>query len=159
MNCDMCGKEDQLFKTEIEGTMMNVCKNCASYGKVVGRLAIEQPFIEPEVEQTIIRSSKPIPIEIIVTNFASLIKSAREKKDLKQEEVAKLINEKESVLHHVESGKSIPDLTLARKLEKFFSIKLIEQYVDQPTAKAAGLKGKEGMTLADVALIKGNNRR
>ena len=45
---------------------------------------------------------------------------------LKQEELARRLAEKESVIHHIESGNFVPSLALARKLEKCLGITLVE---------------------------------
>ena len=50
---------------------------------------------------------------------------------LKQEELARKINEKESLIHKLENELVEPSLKLAEKLEKFLKIKLIEIYSDE----------------------------
>ena len=47
---------------------------------------------------------------------------------LKQKELAKMLAEKESVIHKLESGNIEPSLNLARKLERQLRIKIIEQH-------------------------------
>jgi putative transcription factor len=58
------------------------------------------------------------------TDFAKVIKNAREMLDLSQEEVGRKINEKPSVISHLETGAMKPDDALARKLEHFLKIQL-----------------------------------
>lgn len=126
MECDMCGSSEQLFKTEVEGSMLNVCSQCAKYCTVISRVKTEEEIQKEEERFTRKTVKADEPVETIIQNYSTLIKQAREKKGLKQEEVAKKINEKESVLHHVESGKGSLSIALARKLERFFNIKLVE---------------------------------
>ncbi len=38
------------------------------------------------------------------------------------------INEKESLIHQIETGRFEPNIALTRKLEKFLKIKLIEEH-------------------------------
>jgi len=45
--------------------------------------------------------------------------------NLKIKDLAKEIKEKESIMARVESGKLKPTIDLARKLERFFGIKLV----------------------------------
>ena len=52
-------------------------------------------------------------------DFNTIIRVAREKKGWSREELAKKIYEKVSVINRIESGKMVPDIKLARKLEKF----------------------------------------
>ena len=72
-----------------------------------------------------------IPVKIkeisedVVSNYSELIKKAREKKGLKQDDLAKNIAEKESTIHKIETGALKPSFNLARKLELFLGIKLI----------------------------------
>lgn len=124
-DCEMCGKIiSKPVKAFIEGITMNVCPQCAAYGK-----RLEEPS-NRNTNMTTRRAPRlfedPDSNKYIVSNYGSIIKSAREKKGLKQEQVAKSLNEKESVIHKVESGHLEPSLKLANKLEKFFGITITE---------------------------------
>ena len=66
-------------------------------------------------------------MQVVVSNYGSLIKNAREKMGLKQEELAKKLNEKESIIQKIETANFKPGMKLAKKLERFFGIKLIEE--------------------------------
>ena len=37
MNCNMCGREGRLVNSEVEGVILQVCKECARYGKIIPR--------------------------------------------------------------------------------------------------------------------------
>lgn len=124
----MCGQESYLLKAVIEGTELKVCKNCTKYGKVIGKIRQDKQF----KKKTYITPEKEKETEdFVVENYSKLIKNARESLNLKQEDVAKKISEKESVIHHIESGSHKPSIPLAKKFEKFFNIKLIEQFEDK----------------------------
>jgi len=118
MECELCGKKTKLVKARIDGVLLNVCLECAKSGKIV-----EQQIKTMPVKRL---TAPAQPEEYVVPDFAQQIRLARQKKGLKQEELARLLNEKLSLISSVESGKHVPDLKLARKLEKFFGIKLIE---------------------------------
>ena len=45
INCDMCGRDTQLFKADIEGTILNVCGNCSRFGKIIETLRRERTEI------------------------------------------------------------------------------------------------------------------
>ncbi len=124
-DCEMCGKKGVATKkVTIEGTTMMVCDACATYGaevtlpkkisaKIIRNYAPRE-FVDPDAEARIIQQ------------FETVVKNAREKRGLKQEQVAKQLNEKESLIQNIESGRFKPSLKTARKLEKFFGIILVE---------------------------------
>ncbi|MGE0792651.1 MAG: multiprotein bridging factor aMBF1 [Candidatus Woesearchaeota archaeon] len=118
-SCDMCGKDDRLIKVKLEGTIMNVCTSCSKYGEKINETNFKSKSYFKKMESEI--------EEVLVSNYSTLIKNSREKLNLKQEDVAKKINEKESLIHQIESGSITPRLVTIKKLEKFFNIKLIEK--------------------------------
>ena len=131
----MCGKETNLVIAIIEGTEMQVCNQCAKFGKIIKKI---EP--EPKRKKTkkkdlkkIIKEGKKEKelIQIINPDYGNIIKKKRESIGLKQEEFAKKINEKISLIHKVEIGKLEPSIALARKIERFLKIKLIEQYEEE----------------------------
>lgn len=127
MQCDMCGKEEQLYQTDVEGGILNVCKACSRFGKVI---SIVRPKKEGSTEtpSNIRQVIKKELVQVIVDDYGALIKRAREKLGLNQEELAKMLAEKESKIHKMESGQYEPNLEMARKLERQLKIKLIEQH-------------------------------
>jgi len=131
MKCEMCGSEGKLFKTSIEGSELNVCKECSKYGKVIAPVKTETT----EKKQT--RKSKTVSfpeediIQIIVPDYSERIRKKRDTLGLKQEEFAKKINEKESLIHKIETSQFEPSIKLARKIEKFLKINLIEQHKEE----------------------------
>ena len=132
MQCDMCGKPGSLFLVQIEGTLMNVCEGCTSFGKV-----IREPVNNRIIKKQVVKEE----------NYAFSIKSAREKKGLTQELLAKKVGEKESLIQNMESGHFEPSIALAKKLEKFLGIQLIDD--DIPTVISEVKTKQEGMTIAD----------
>ena len=122
-NCDMCGKETNLFLAEIEGTELSVCNECARFGKIVKRSF--RP--KPRERRHEISSSKKQTLQIIREDFSDIIRKKREKLGLKQEQMAKRLAEKESLLHKIETGNIVPSMKLARKLEKILNVTLIEE--------------------------------
>jgi len=159
LNCDLCGKPGRLFKVELEGSRIVACEDCSKYGKVIHEIK-EEPsknkMSAKAKEQGIIRSAPRTPetIQFIVKDYSSKIKNAREKKGLKQEDFAKQINEKESLLHQLESGKMEPNMELAKKLEKVLGIKLIEEITLEPEEKTDKMKANGPMTLGDMINLK-----
>ncbi|MBU4492883.1 MAG: TIGR00270 family protein [Nanoarchaeota archaeon] len=150
MQCDLCGaKTENLFRAIVEGTELNVCKDCAKYGKI-----IEKKPIKVEEKRQFTKPAEPEKeiIQVIVPDFAQRIKKKRESLGLKQKEFAKKTSEKESLIHNIETGSFEPSISLARKLEKFLKIKLIEDYEEE---HKKGSKTKtEGFTVGDLIKIK-----
>jgi len=161
MNCDLCGKTGTLYKAEIEGVRMNACETCAKHGKIFHEITQETPKQKQKEskrqEQVEREIAKPVEIlQLIVKDYSLKIKNARERKGLKQEDFAKRIKEKESVIHQLESGHMEPNIELARKLEKELGIKLVEEYKEDPDElkKDKMLRANGPLTLGDMINIK-----
>ncbi len=147
--CEMCGKESSLFRVLVEGSTLNVCEKCSRHGKVLGtaeinleRKHISKVIMEPQIAYE------------IVSDYAERIKKAREQLKMKQEDLALKISEKVVEIHKLESNKIKPSFRLARKLEKFLNIGLIEQIFEDKTSK---LNFKDGnLTIGDILNLKKN---
>jgi len=127
MNCEMCGSEGKLFKTLVEGSELSVCEKCSKFGKVISEIKTE-PEKKQRKEYRVTTFPDKELIQIIVSDYAERIKKKREELGLKQEEFAKKINEKESLIHNIETRHIEPNIMLARKIEQFLKIGLVEQY-------------------------------
>lgn len=129
--CDMCGSKEAMVVADVEGGILNVCNDCSSFGKIKSK--ITGPKVDKkhqkgaETAKMHVQPEKEI-IQMIVQDFARKIRDKREHLNLKQEELAKKLNEKESLLHKIEIGEFEPSIALARKLEKFLHLKLVEQH-------------------------------
>lgn len=129
MECEMCGKQGKLFVTSLEGTQMNLCAICTKFGKTLKPV---QKLSEKSPSHVLARPQFPKEeqVEVIVENYAQLIKEKREKLGLKQEDLAKKLAERVSLIQKLESGTFEPTLTLARKLERYLEMKLVEQHTE-----------------------------
>lgn len=141
----MCGKVGEVLRTLIEGVEMNVCRNCSKHGKVLKKVMVHG--ILP-------KKNKPVKVveekvDVIVDDYADRIKKKREELGLKQEELAKKISEKESLLHKIESGKFEPSMGFAKKLERFLKITLIEEEKMEKEV-SSGTNKSEGFTIGDM---------
>lgn len=152
MQCNICGKEEAEYVSEIEGTEMKVCHACSGYGKNTKKIKKEQPIARKKYVPY--KAEKEKPIELIVDNYAEIIKNTREKRGLKQEELAKKINEKESVIHGLESRQREPRIELARKLEKFLDIDLVEIRMEKDLHLKTQVTPNTSLTLGDMIKIK-----
>ena len=146
VTCDLCGKKTELIKALVEGTMLSVCTPCSKFGNIV------------HIDKPIVKKTKFVEIdkylEEITTDFSEKIKIAREKLNLRQEELASKITEKASVIQHLESGKIRPQIATARKLEKFLGIKLIES-VNLPEKTKINVKDST-LTIGDILKLEKN---
>ena len=114
MECELCGRNAQLVKAEVEGTFLEVCPNCLKLGR---------PEI-PAAVPTAARSPRDPSASEINPDFAKIVKAARAREGLNITQLADKIREKASVVERVEKGMRPTDM-LARKLEKALKIKLL----------------------------------
>jgi putative transcription factor len=122
----MCGKEANLVKARIEGTVLELCEQCAKFGEIISKPEIRSKEI-PAPRPVFVPKRKEI-VQMITSDYAQKVRNAREKLGLTQEEFAKKLNEKWSIMQKIESGQFKPSIDLARKLERVLGIELIEQY-------------------------------
>lgn len=150
--CDLCGKKfEKLLRAKIEETELNVCNDCGKFGKII-RGAEKEKVILPKKKITIEEVE-----ERIVSDFADKIRKAREKRDMKQEEFAKLLNEKESVVQKWEGENLKPKIETARRLERVLRIYLVEKAGEGKVEELKETKGAV-MTLGDMINIRKKKR-
>jgi len=153
MRCEICGKKiaGKPVKTKIESSVMLTCEECSKFGKV-------------QREPPKARSPRPVrrnapryrePSEEVLEDYNTIIREGREKKGWTREELGEKIYEKASVVSRVESGKMIPDIKLARKLERTLNITLIEK-TENGKQEDLGPAARRGATIGDIARIKRN---
>ena len=145
MQCDLCGTEEHLVRTAIEGTELNVCRKCSSYGKVLGRPVLsEHGFSRPAL---------PVErIQMIIPDYPSAIRTKRESLGMTQKDFAQRLNEKESIIHKIEIGSYEPSIPLARKLERLLKIRLVDQ-VEEKHEKTEKQSSNQ-LTIGDLIKIR-----
>ena len=67
-------------------------------------------------------------------DYSKTIKNAREVLGITQEELGRKINEKPSVISHLEVGSMKPNDVLAKKLEHFLKVELFVPVEDEMTS-------------------------
>ncbi len=141
MECELCGIREAVVRAEIEGVVLHVCEKCAKYGKVINTPSPIKK--EEKVEK--------IEFEyVIVDDFYKKIKKEREKREMTQEDLAKAVKEKVSVIKRIEEGWEPPEEVI-KKLEKFLEIKLLEKVEVSSKPKVSK---EEKLTLGDIVDIK-----
>ena len=152
INCDLCGKtEDNLNRAIIESVELDVCSNCSKFGKVLAPVKRYSPKEQHKMAQKTEETSEKI--ELLAENYSEIIKKRRESIGLSQKEFASRINEKESIVHHIETGHFTPTIQIARKLEKMLGVKLVEEHEERHESSGKSKKD-ESFTLGDFIKIK-----
>lgn len=149
MLCELCGKNEGNFKAIVEGTSLVVCPKCGKFGKVVGRV-ICIPINVPK--KMVVKDEGPT--EVVMSDYASKIKQARERSGKTQEEFAKLICEKISVLKKFEASEFAPDIETAKKFERLLKIKLVETTNQKDVIELPKQSKSEGFTIGDFIKVK-----
>jgi putative transcription factor len=141
MICEMCGKEvESLSRTRVEGSVLSLCADCARFGVVLtpppmpatpaGRGPAASPGPGPARFATPGRRMEErdlyteLPDLTLAPDWPKRIRVAREKLLWTPEDLAKKLNEKKSVVLHMEAGGYHPPDTLVRKVEHLLKIRL-----------------------------------
>ena len=160
MICELCGRNvPRLKKVIIEGVILNVCDECAKFGKEIkgNEIPKDVKYLPPEVVRERLerkrrkRKDYLEEEEVLIDDYPRVIREARERMGLTQDELAKKILEKKTVISKIERGEMRPDEKLIKKLEKALNIKLKEKV--SPLYRKEEEKKSGALTLGD--LIKG----
>lgn len=125
--CEICGNNilGPTDTIEVDGGLFRVCSQCSKLGKSVKiPQNTQSPMHNISKSEPINRIYEDDEVELRM-DFNKAIKTAREKNGISQEEMGKRINEKISVIKHLETGKLKPNDILSRKLERFLKIQLL----------------------------------
>jgi len=161
--CEMCGKavERRLAKiVYVEGAKLTLCPSC--HARVSSKLISETPKTPVGGKQSLTtierRGSKPKEVikeeYEVVEDYAERIRRAREALGWTQKVLAEAVKESENVIKRLESGKLVPTIDLARRLEKVLNIKLLEPVVDEYLHGGATDKIVKELTLGDVVNVR-----
>jgi putative transcription factor len=171
LRCEVCGRKihSDPVHAVIEGATLTVCVECSKHGKVIiheeadlrsNQLSPARPSpTKSYIHIPTIQKKPPVAqVQItteLVDGFASKIRVAREQLALSHEDLGKKINEKASLLKHIETGKVAPNNQLATKLEHALKIKLMVPIADEKVTTIP--KASEGLTLGDLIEIDKND--
>ncbi len=90
----------------------------------------------------------------LIENYGELVKEARVRMGLTQEELASQVGEKATVIKKIEHGEFKPSIDLARRLEKFLRIRLLVPAEEEPSSELkkylAKPGGPRGVSLGDL---------
>lgn len=146
---------------------MTTCSKCAGLGSVdwspeprgpKPSAKAERPA-RAKIAQARRRQPLSVPEDLVVAeDYALLVKQAREKSNLAQADLGRMIGEKVSVISKVESGKMMPSQRLAAKLEHALRIDLLVPLVVPKTSSLSSAPSRN-LTLGEIATLKDGKRR
>jgi len=138
---------------------LQVCSRCSRYGVRQGKPAGENPSKDGDsVEERLEkrerrRKGRDIYTNItneLVTDYDIKIRQGRHKMGLNQKKLARLIQEKQSIIAKLETKSMRPDDRLIKKLESSLSIKLTEN-VETSTEKKR--TSSAALTIGDMIMM------
>jgi len=148
----MCGKDTDLSTVLVEGVEMEACQACARFGKAIKKPQPDK-FVPGFRKKHLPRQQQPE--QGIVSGYGALIRNKREKMGIKQVDLARMLSEKESIIQKIENNQFEPSIALAKKLEKYLKITLIEEITDMPKVELA--TKSSGVTIGDMIKIRKKN--
>jgi len=165
MQCEICAKIIEKGKRiRLEGSVVTACDDCSSYGTIVEDLSSKKGGVVSKNVGVVLKRKKETlkdyEIEFdeeLVVNYAEAIKNARERAGLKQDELAKMINEQASLIHRIESKRVEPPLDVAKKIQNKLKIKLLKK-VESVGDVDISAKKKGELTLGDLVVVRGKKK-
>lgn len=180
--CEMCGKifPGLPIDVKIEGAIMQVCAKCARMGEPVKNRSKQRgtgssrPSTPAATKTSSSGSGSPIrtrpPVGTprrrykgsgrrqdrdLCSDYGDVIRDARRKAGMSQQELAASIHEAVSLLQHIETQKMRPTDKVVQKLERTLSITLLEEMSDLPQTSTPVSSGRSvGTTLGDMVKLK-----
>ncbi|MEM4780985.1 MAG: multiprotein bridging factor aMBF1 [Halalkalicoccus sp.] len=148
VQCEMCGTETSTPKTvKIEGAELDVCDSCADFGTEVRTQessGSSSKYSTTSSSGTAESASSTSggssggggssrrrrdmfdEMDEVATDYDQRIRQARESAGLSQEDLAKDLNEKASLIRKLERGDMLPSDSVQKKLERKLEISLSE---------------------------------
>ncbi len=154
MQCELCGKDCECRSAIVDNVKMMLCPNClqkhgkkvqdlskptSSNTRILGRIRKTQ---EKDLYKTKDMDKK------LVSNYADIIKKARQKKNLTREKLGFNIGERTVTISKIENGDLKPSDKVAEKLEKELDIILFEE-IEKVSSVSPGSHKSKGLTLGD----------
>ena len=154
MHCELCGKEipGKPKRVVIEGAQLETCAACSSLGTEIRRpQTLGAPTNKVPYARTRYRDIYRQMEGELDPDFDHIVKYARQKRGLTQEQLAAKIMEKALIIKKIERKELTPDDKLRKKLEKALNVNLL---IDVGREKAQKGTPSENLTLGDVAIVK-----
>ncbi len=178
-SCELCGRkiEGRGRRIKIDGVPMLVCSQCASQfgdskptstsvkSSKSKRTTSWVSKTSSASSQARLKKKKKKPRRrtrrrgvllddmMIVKDYAKMIRSARQKKGLSQEQLAQKVGERISTLQSIEAGRLKPTMKTIRGIERELDISLLEP-IRSASVGPKPSKSKKNLTLGDVVKVK-----
>ncbi|TFF89186.1 MAG: TIGR00270 family protein [Promethearchaeota archaeon] len=160
--CDVCGKEiygkPQLCL--IEGAKLKVCPRCARFGTKIKEVPKRTRGTKRRSYTPKYRKPTSFEEMELVDDFNKIIKREREKRGWTQDELAKKLKIKGSIISKIEGGRP-PTIDIRKKLETIFNINLMTVVDTGEAYRYTKLKNSKNgdLTLGDVVHLKKKKSR
>jgi len=147
VQCEMCGKETSSpNRVKIEGAELDVCDECTDFGTEVkqdtGSSSTSTKYSTSSSSSSSSSSGSSSSsssggggsggrrkdmfdeMDELAQDYDEIVRSGRESAGLSQEDLARQLNEKASLIRKIERGDTLPSDEVQRKLEKALGIDL-----------------------------------
>lgn len=164
MQCEVCGRKifGAPIRAIVEGAKLSVCSKCAKLSSGYWeptpqpqrrpRMGIQNQAKPISYHKRTQRSTVPETVEL-VSDVGNQVRQAREELGMSHEDLGRKTRERVSVLRKIESGKMVPDLALAEKLEHTLKIK-IRVLAEEPKFQSSMSSKPSVATLGDLIQFK-----
>ena len=147
--CELCGSPVSApYTVLVEGVELRVCAKCAKGKKVMNRPASARAASASGRAAAPKRQQKAREEDLeVVEDYGNIIKKARESMGIPIKVLGEMINEKETLLLRLEEQKTLPSISLARRLERALNIKLLAQ--PDISEEAQQQRGRGSLSIGD----------
>jgi uncharacterized protein (TIGR00270 family) len=154
--CEICGEVGKVSPAIFEGGRVLACGRCTKAYKLT-MIKPKREWVAPQ-PRPLMKKHRPKAVlkgdYVMVEDYGRIVRSAREARGLTLEDLAKVLNEKVSILKKVETEKIIPPPALISKLEHVLRVKMVEEVGEKPVSLGIGGPQDRKPTLGDVAVFK-----
>ena len=164
MSCEICGRilSERSMRITVEGLNLTVCHQCSEYGEVRSKLIPDKMksgiSVKPKSSLKIRKPNQRFTYSNlenyeVVEDFSKKIKEGRERKGISQEQFAKYLKERLSVIQKIETGKIVPNIRLSHEIEHLLKIKLLSKLKTEEKEVTTPVSDR-GLTIGDVIHLK-----
>ncbi|BCS90883.1 MAG: transcriptional regulator [Candidatus Micrarchaeota archaeon] len=122
--CEICGREvSKAYIILIERSELVACEQCSKHNKIIKELTSNEDKKAANI--SLKEDNKAEPELDIVSNYAELLSEALKRKGEDIDKIADILKIKRSYFRKILNGDIKPDIETAKRLESYFSIKLI----------------------------------